>query len=578
MRIGPRLLINTVLIALFSIGATILLIGAMSYNYGKNILEHQSRDRLVLVREMKANEIERYFNAMKKQITLFARDQNVIKAMIELDKGFFLYSKEVSSKGLDKYADKVIKNYISEFSADYAKDNGGLTFDATPYLNLSNESTFALQYNYIFNNPNGIDKEEKLTYIDDGSTYSKAHSIYHQNLRDLKQLFGMEDIFLVDPNTGDIVYTVAKGLDFTTSLIKGPYAGTALGKAFREANNDKGQTNVIISEYEEYSPSNDDQACFIATPIYDNGVKVGVLIFQLNSNVINSIMTNDSEWEEIGLGKTGETYLIDGKSRMLSSSRFFIENKNDFIKDMSNFGVDSRILTRMQAKNNTIGMQNIDTLAADEALQGKTGFAVYKDYRGVTVLGAYQPINVSGLNWAIVAKMDNSEAMAPIYALVKKIIINLIGVLLLILVFSIIVGIGLAKQISVPIEKLSLAMRLLAQSQDLTKRVDYVANDEIGDMAKALNMLLSSFQKTFQETIISSQKVQTTAHKLMDLADEIDSREAVHKFEDNYNSVHQKTEEIKTASDGLTELSERLQVLSRQFKVFEEESDRTKGW
>lgn len=578
MRIGARLLTNAVFIALFSIGATVLLIGTMSYTYGKNTLEQQVEDRLVLVRDLKANDIERYFTAMKKQITLFSNDSTVINAMKDLDAGFLVYAKEVSVKGLDKYKDAVIKKYITEFSNDYSKDNGGLTFDATPYLNLSNENTFALQYNYIFNNPNGIDKEEKLAYVDDGSTYSKFHYKYHEHLKELKLLFGMEDIFLVDARSGDIVYTVAKGLDFTTSLVNGPYANTALGKAFRDVNTNDGVKNVVVSQFEAYSPSNDDQACFVATPIFDNGVKIGVLIFQLSTAVINSIMTSDARWEEIGLGKTGEVYLVDGQHRMISSSRLSIEDPAAYYKQMEQNGIDQDTLIRMKAKGTNIGLVKLNTLAVDEALQGKSGFAIFKDYRGEEALGAYAPINVSGLNWGIVAKMDKSEAFAPIYNLAYKMAINLSGLLLLILIFAVIVGMGLAKQISTPIEKLSLAMRLLSQSQDLTRRVDYAVQDEIGDMAQALNTLLDSFQKTCQETIISSQKVQTTAHKLMSLADEIESRESMHKFEDNYDSVHEKTEEIKDASDGLAELSARLQVLSRQFKVFEEESDRTSSW
>ncbi len=36
MRIGTRLLTNAILLATFSVGATALLIGVMSYNYGQN--------------------------------------------------------------------------------------------------------------------------------------------------------------------------------------------------------------------------------------------------------------------------------------------------------------------------------------------------------------------------------------------------------------------------------------------------------------------------------------------------------------------------------------------------------------
>jgi methyl-accepting chemotaxis protein len=502
--------------------------------------------------------------------------------MKDLNAAFATYAKEVTTKGLDKYKDTTIKHYIQAYAGDYAKDNNGLTYDITPYLNTSNESTFALQYNYIFNNPYGIDNEEDLDYVDDGSTYSKLHAQYHEHLRELKNLFGMEDVFLVDPKNGNIIYTVAKGADFTTSLISGPFANTALGYAFKLANNETGKSEVIISPYAPYAPSNDDQACFVATPIFDNGAKIGILIFQLNAHTINEIMTSGGKWNDIGLGKTGETYLVDNQHRVLNDSRFFEEDPNNFYKELQANNKDDAtmqsVITHMQAKKNNIGLLKINTLGADQGLEGKTGFAIYPNYLGVEVLGAYQPLGLPGLNWAVVSEINKSEAYAPVYALAKKMAINLAGITLLIIVFSTIVGVGLAKQISAPIEKLSIAIRLLAESHDLTKRINYPERDEIGDMVKSLNHLLDSFQKTYQETVLSTQKMQSTAQRLMNIADEIDTRETMHKFEDNYDSVHAQTAEIKNASDNLTELSDRLQVLSRQFKVFEEESDRTSGW
>jgi len=578
MRIGPRLITNSIVISTFAVLTTVLLIGGMSYTYGKHILEDQARDRLLVVRDMKATNISGYFDNIMKQSLIFSNLPSVINAMKEMDQAFTVYAKEVNSKGMDKYKDEVIKHYIDAFSQDYAKDNGGLQFDATPYLNLSNESTFALQYNYIFNNPYGIDKEEKLTYVDDGSTYSKMHAKYHETFKELKLLFDFEDIFLVDSTNGNIVYSVAKGLDFTTSLVDGPYAKTELGKAFRKANTDDGTKAQVISEFGPYSPSNDDQSAFVATTMFDNGKKIGVLIFQLNPKRINAIMTSNNVWKDIGLGKTGESYLVDQNKRMITNSRFFVEDPQAYFDQVSALGMDAETITRIKAKNSNIGLQKLDTLGADEALKGETGFAIYKDYRGVEVLGAYEPITRFGQKWAIISEIDKAEAFAPINDLAQKMIINLTGVLLLITLFSTIVGIGLAKQLSVPIEDLSSKILLLSETQDLTRRFDYEANDEVGGMAKALNKLIDSFQQTCQETISSTQKVQSTAHKLIVLADEIEARESMHKFEDNYDLVHEKTSAIKEAGDNLTELSSRLQLLSRQFKVFEEESEKASGW
>ena len=580
MRIGPKLLLNSVFVSVFAVITTALLIGGMSYNRGKNILEDQARDKLILLRDMKAHSVARYFDTLIKQLQIFSNNPMVINAMNDLDKSFFSYAKEVNLKGMDKYKDEVIKHYISEFSRDYANDNNGMQFDATPYLNVSNESTFALQYNYIFNNPFGIDKESKMEYVDDGSNYSKFHSKYHSYFREFKELFDFEDIFLVDANTGEIVYSVAKGLDFTTSLINGPYAKTTLGDAFRKANTSDGTKPYIVSDFAPYSPSNDDQAAFIATNIFDHGKKVGVVILQINAKTLNSILTSRGEWQDIGMGDTGEIYLVDANNHMLTDSRFLVEKPQQYYEQIAKQGTDQDTINRIKAKNSSIGLQKLDTLGAKEVAQGKTGFAIYPDYRGIEVLGAYQPLDVQGLHWGIISEIDKSEAFAPVAALAKKMAINLTGVMVLITLFSTIVGIGLAKQISLPIENLSSEVLILSETRDLTKRIDtgYVSNDEIGGMALALNKLIESFQETCQETISSTQKVQSTAHKLIVLADEIEARESMHKMENNYDTVHEKTNAIKAAGDNLTELSSKLQLLSRQFKVFEEESERASGW
>ncbi len=48
-----------------------------------------------------------------------------------------------------------------------------------------------------------------------------------------RQRFGYYDIFLVDAQSGDIVYTVFKELDFSTSLKDGPYSKTNIGRCYQ---------------------------------------------------------------------------------------------------------------------------------------------------------------------------------------------------------------------------------------------------------------------------------------------------------------------------------------------------------
>ena len=55
------------------------------------------------------------------------------------------------------------------------------------------------------------------------------------------------------------------------------------------------------------------------------------------------------------------------------------------------------------------------SLPAARALKGERGSGIGADYRGVEVLAAWQPI--AGTDWAMVAKIDATEALAPVRAI-----------------------------------------------------------------------------------------------------------------------------------------------------------------
>ena len=56
-----------------------------------------------------------------------------------------------------------------------------------------------------------------------------------------------------------------------------------------------------------------------------------------------------------------------------------------------------------------MGLQPVETEATKRALSGKTGFDVILDNRNVPVYSAYAPIQIKGLNWAILSELDEDE-------------------------------------------------------------------------------------------------------------------------------------------------------------------------
>ena len=76
------------------------------------------------------------------------------------------------------------------------------------------------------------------------------------------------DIFLVDAETGFIVYSVFKEVDYATSLKSGPYRDTGIGKVFRKALEATSPDAVVIEDFAPYEPSYNASASFIASSLF----------------------------------------------------------------------------------------------------------------------------------------------------------------------------------------------------------------------------------------------------------------------------------------------------------------------
>jgi hypothetical protein len=58
----------------------------------------------------------------------------------------------------------------------------------------------------------------------DNGEYSRVHAEYHRSFRRIVEKFGYYDLYLIDGDSGKIVYDVTKYHDFATSLLRAPTA------------------------------------------------------------------------------------------------------------------------------------------------------------------------------------------------------------------------------------------------------------------------------------------------------------------------------------------------------------------
>ncbi len=311
----------------------------------------------------------------------------------------------------------------------------------------------ALQKVYIADNPNPAGQRLLLDTPDTKLTYATPHTKIQPYFRSQITAAGYSDLYLFDPK-GLLVYSTAKNDDFATSFADGPYASTALADAVTRAQAIENADDVAFADFSAY-PLAAEAVAFFAKPIWNaQGRKIGVLAFQLPASRLAPVIDNRT-----GLGETGETAIIGADGLVRSDSPFTAEND--------------------------ILAATIASPAVDNALAGSASEATLPDHRGAETLIAAAPVAVApGVTWALATLMQAREVFAPIEGMRNTMLV--IAAVLLVLVAAI--GLLFARTITKPISRLTGTMEALAQGQLETEVVGTSRTDELGAMAKAVEV------------------------------------------------------------------------------------------
>lgn len=342
---------------------------------------------------LKKESIESYFESIRDQVLTFSEDRMIVDAMREFTGAFRSYRDQLGldDQDVDQLRDKLATYYDGDFTSEYKNQNNNASPNAASLYSKLDDDSVALQYAYIRGNSNPLGSKHLLDAADDETDYGRLHSVVHPVVRSYLDKFGYYDIFLVDSDSGDIVYSVFKELDYTTSLTNGPYAGTNFGEAFRKANALTSSDEFVLVDFKQYTPSYEAPASFIASPIFDGDEKLGVLIFQMPVDRITGVIS-----QREGLGETGETILVGPDFLMRSNSH----------RDAEHHSLQSSFRNPAKGK--------VETDEVRAALNGESGVAETVDYVGNDTLEVFGPVDLLGFRWALLAKMDVSEAFAAV--------------------------------------------------------------------------------------------------------------------------------------------------------------------
>lgn len=548
MTLKSRLLLTVISLILFSTLVTVSLSLRIAISESNQALEKLTAEKLTVQNAQTVSALRRYFDVIEAQVRNQSSQPHIITAAVDFISSFKTYAEQRSPNHSENRA-KLSDYYTQEFAVRFQQRNQRDLVNADSLHQSLSTTTAALQSDFIADSQLAIGEKDQLIRLDNSTDYARVHAQYHDSIRDYLYVFGYYDIFIADAQTGDIVYSVYKELDFATNLLHGPYAQTGIAQAFNLAKASKQTSDVVFSSIEPYLPSYDAMAGFIASPIQVNDQVVAVLIFQIPLDVVSQVLTHEGLWQERGFGESGETYLVGPNQKLLTESRFFLEDKENYLNAIRN---NADILAKQIAASDTsVGLQPVASESAVSALAGESGFSTIRDYRDVEVFSVFSPFAIGQNTYAVLAEIDVEEALASARGVRFQLISSALLATTLILTLAAIIAIWMAYRLVKPLNELGDACEALSKGEgDLTMKLAPSRIQEINRVVTACNLFIEQVRSIVSHVKTDAETLATASEQLSDV-----TQQSLQTSGQQHDQTHQVAVAMEQLSVSISEIA-----------------------
>lgn len=533
-------------------------IGYIGHQSGRNSLRDAAFNQLNEILSSQTRQLEAEFRYLRESLVVYTHGSTAVDAARAFTAGF----DQLNDATVTPAEDKAILDYYRNQFAEQTTEATGQDIDVSGLLPTSPAQRYLqARYTAPFD-----DWDEALRNDDpgDGSQWSAANARFNDFFRQIVNRFKFDDALLLDTR-GNVVYSAYKGPDLGTNVLTGPYSGGDLTQAYRNALNSNVVDYVGITDFSNYQPTAEPTAWFMS-PIGSGGRIDGVLALQFPTAGVNRVMTMGGQWEQAGMGKTGETFLVGPDNLMRSNSRLFEEDRDQFRARVIEGGTPPDIADQSLKNDTNILIQPVDSEAIERAQRGQTGTIVETDYLANDALQAYAPVDLPGLDWVMVANIDTSEAFAPVSAFTRTLVLSTAAIVFIVSIASML----LARLFIRPIRRLESGAQQIS-SGDYGVTVPVLSKDEFGDLTVAFNDM--SRNLAIKEDLLNEQRREN--HRL--LLSLMPEQVAV-RYRDGEETIaqdHQDVTVIFAGIAGLEELSadlsanEGLSLVNRLVRQFD---------
>ena len=493
LSIQSKLLIMLLAVSLVSS----VIVGAIGFINGRQSLHDSAVDQLITIRSMRAAEVTTFMESVRRDASLNSRNLSAQNMSTAVNAGFA----DLADVESDESTQAQLEDYYRDVFIPKLEERSGEEYGDTAFIPDSPAGKY-VQSQYVTGNEDfDADYDAQLALNDsgDGTSYSTATGRYGDYFTRLVQEAGYEDALLLNLD-GDVTYSAYKGVELGTNLLTGPYRDSALAEAYSEAIATNSVNTVVLTDFDRWIPSLNVPAMWVVSPVGNDSGITGAMAFQISIDTVNDVMTGNENWKAQGLGDTGEVYLVGRDDLMRSTARRLVEDPDDYVKRLISGGMAPTIVDRVAAIKGSVLLQPVNTKAVQEAQAGRSGTVVGRDFIGGESVTAYAPLDIEGLDWVVIARIDTAEAFEPVNVFTRNVLLSLLGIMLGVSLLSLL----LAQVFTRPIHRLVGAVHRVAEG-DLDVQVPQSSRDEFGDLGSAFNDMASSL-RIKQELIEEQQK------------------------------------------------------------------------
>ena len=300
---------------------------------------------------------------------------------------------------------------------------------------------------------------------------------------------GFFDFMIANSKSGRLTYTVEKEVDFTTSLRAGPYRRSNVAAAVARFRRRRRQIGRLPRGFRPLCALRRRPFAFMAAPIIDQGIVIGVLIAQLS--------TRDRQRPD------RQPPLASGRIRRYGRGLPCWAGISGALRAAGVLRESRGLLRRAQGRwclgrgdRRHPALRDAGAASAHRHRSNQAGARRRRGHgrdhrlRGVPTLASWGPLAIPGVNWALVAKSDIAEAFAPIYKLRQDLMV--VGGLALLVVLA--TAAWLSSSLLGPMRELTAGVKRFAAG-DYEAKVPVRTRDEIGQLCSAFNGMVEDLRE-----------------------------------------------------------------------------------